>query len=111
MNHAAAKPSGHPSLRLESLLKRKRVLDLTSQRLIYDKDCLALEQKNLDLKLSVNDNEYERLAIEKRRLELALQKYHCEYPSVTNGNHNANLSDQDELDENPSLDDMSDINE
>lgn len=96
------------SLRYESLIKRKRTLELTSQRLHYDKERLIIERKNLDVKLAVNENENERITIEKRRTELAIQKLQCE-PS-TNGS-NANLSDQEDHDDNNSLDDISDINE
>ena len=97
------------SLRYESLMKRKRSLELTSQRLIYDKERLLLEKKNLDIQLATNESENERITIEKRRTELALQKLQSDTPSSSNGNHN--LSDQDDHDDNNSLDDMSDINE
>jgi hypothetical protein len=107
-NHQFVNPtksygSQQNSLRFECLIKRKRTLELTSQRLMYDKECLLLERKNLDVKLAVNECENERITIEKRRTELALQKYQCEL----NGTNNS-LSDQDE---NNSLDDISDINE
>jgi hypothetical protein len=98
------------SLRFESLIKRKRTLELTSQRLIYDKERLVIERKNLDLKLAVNENENERITIEKRRTELAIQKLQCESSLTSNGT-NHNLSDQDDHDDNNSLDDISDINE
>lgn len=96
------------SLRYESLLKRKRTLELTSQRLHYDKERLLIERKNLDIKLAVNENENERITIEKRRTELAIQKLQCE--SSTNGTH-TNLSDQEDHEDNNSVDDISDINE
>jgi hypothetical protein len=95
------------SLRFESLIKRKRTLELTSQRLIYDKERLLIERKNLDIKLAVNENENERNNIEKRRIELAIQKLQCESSNGTNNN----LSDQEDHDDNNSLDDISDINE
>jgi hypothetical protein len=96
------------SLRFESLMKRKRTLELTSQRLLYDKERLLIERKNLDIKLVVNENETERITIEKRRIELAIQKLQCE--SSSNGTNN-NLSDQEDHDDNNSVDDISDINE
>ena len=101
------------SLRYESLIKRKRTLELTSQRLIYDKERLLIERKNLDVKLATNECENERIAIEKRRTELALQKLQCEIPLSSNGtnNNNNHLSDQEDHDDNNSLDDMSDFNE
>ncbi|CAF3885790.1 unnamed protein product [Adineta steineri] len=97
------------SLRYESLIKRKRTLELTSQRLVYDKERLLIERKNLDIKLATNECENERIAIEKRRTELALQKLQSDISLSTNGNHN--LSDQEDHEDNNSLDDMSDINE
>jgi hypothetical protein len=100
------------SLRFESLNKRKRTLELTSQRLICDKECLILQRKALDVKLALNENECERINIEKRRLELAIQKCHDENSSTSNGltsNHHHSL-DIDDHDDN-SLDDMSDNNE
>ena len=107
------------SLRFEALLKRKRTLELTGQRLIYDKERLLIEQKNISIKLAANECENERVAIEKRRTELALQKLQCDLPTSSNGtttnNNNSNYhqhaSDQDEHDDNNSLDDMSDLNE
>ncbi|UJR14663.1 hypothetical protein I4U23_001656 [Adineta vaga] len=98
------------SLRYESLMKRKRTLELTSQRLIYDKERLILERKNLDVKLAVNECENERIAIEKRRTELAIQKFQCGLSLTSNGLNN-HLSDQEDHDEKNSVDDMSDINE
>ncbi|CAF3545170.1 unnamed protein product [Rotaria sp. Silwood1] len=98
------------SLRFESLIKRKRTLELASQRLIYDKERLLLERKNLDVKLAANECENERITIEKRRTELAIQKFQCELPITINGTNN-HLSDQDDHDDHNSLDDMSDINE
>lgn len=98
------------SLRFESLVKRKRTLELASQRVIYDKERLLLERKNLDVKLAANECENERITIEKRRIELAIQKFHNEFPMTLNGTNN-NLSDQDDHDDHNSLDDMSDINE
>jgi hypothetical protein len=95
------------SLRFESLIKRKRTLELTSQRLAYDKERLLIERKNVDVKLAVNENETERITIEKRRTELAIQKLQCESSNGTNHN----LSDQEDHDDNNSLDDISDINE
>jgi hypothetical protein len=95
------------SLRFESLIKRKRTLELTSQRLVYDKERLLIERKNLDVKLAVNENESERITIEKRRTELAIQKLQCESSNGTN----TNLSDPEDHDDNNSLDDISDINE
>jgi hypothetical protein len=95
------------SLRYESLLKRKRTLELTSQRLVYDKERLLLEKKNIDVKLATNECENERITIDKRRIELALQKFQCEIS--TNGNNH--LSDQEDHEDNNSLDDMSDFNE
>ena len=98
------------SLRYESLTKRKRTLELTSQQLSCDKECLLLERKNLELKLAVNENENERINIEKRRVEFAMQKCQYETPSasVSNGNH---FSDLDDHEGNNSVDEMSDINE
>ena len=95
------------SLRFESLIKRKRTLELTSQRLNYDKERLLIERKNLDVKLAVNENESERINIEKRRTELAIQKLQCESSNGTNHN----LSEPEDHDDNNSLDDISDINE
>ena len=104
------------SLRYESLLKRKRTLELTSQRLSGDKERLLIERKNLDLKLAATECEHERCTIDKRRIELALQKYQSEQ-SATN-HHDVqqqqaqHLSDhEDVLEDNPSYDEMSDINE
>jgi hypothetical protein len=68
-----------------------------------------LERKNIDVKLATNECENERIAIEKRRTELALQKFQCEVSLSTNGNNH--LSDQEDHDDNNSLDDMSDFNE
>ena len=100
------------SLRFEALLKRKRTLELTSQRLIYDKERLLIEQKNISIKLAANECESERMTIEKRRTELALQKLQCDLPTSSNGTSNhQHVSDQDEHDDNNSLDDMSDLNE
>ncbi|CAF1144644.1 unnamed protein product [Rotaria sp. Silwood1] len=102
------------SLRYESLIKRKRTLELTSQKLHNDKQVLLIEKKNIDIKLATNECENKRIAIEKRRIELALQKIQCETPLSTNGNNNNNnnnVSDQDDHDDNDSLDDMSDFNE
>ena len=109
------------SLRYESLLKRKRSLELTSQRLKYEKERLLIERKNLDLKLATNECEHERCSIDRRRIDLALQKLQSEQSST---NHNdvqqqqqqqqaQPLSDQEDvLEEHPSYDDeMSDINE
>ena len=92
------------SLRYESLIKRKRTLELTSQRLINDKERLLIERKNLDLKFALNENENERINIEKRRTDIAIQKLQSE---SSNGIH----SDVDEHEDNNSLDDISDINE
>ena len=108
--------AGHPtSLRYESLNKRKRTLELTIQRLLYDKECLVLERKNLDIKLAMNENEHERVNIEKRRIELTIQKYQNETSSITNGNanhhHHQNQSDIEDHDGNNSADEISDINE
>jgi hypothetical protein len=88
-------------------MKRKRTLELTSQRLVYDKERLLIERKNLEVKLTINENENERIAIEKRRTELAIQKLQCESSNGTN----TNLSDQEDHEDNNSLDDVSDINE
>lgn len=96
------------SLRYESLIKRKRTLELTSQRLINDKERLLIERKNLELKFALNENENERINIEKRRTDIAIQKLQSE--SSSNGIH-SNLSDIDEHEDNNSLDDISDINE
>ncbi|CAF1659441.1 unnamed protein product, partial [Adineta ricciae] len=98
------------SLRYESLMKRKRTLELTGQRLIYDKERLLLERKNLDIKLAVNECENERVAIEKRRTDLAIQKFQCA-PSITSNGLNNHLSDQEDHDDKNSVDGMSDINE
>ncbi|CAF0879455.1 unnamed protein product [Rotaria sordida] len=98
------------SLRYESLIKRKRTLELISQKLLNDKQVLLIEKKNLDIKLATNECENKRIAIDKRRIELALQKFQCELPLSANGNNN-NLSDQEDHDDNDSLDDMSDFNE
>ena len=108
-SHPTSKSYGQQqsSLRYESLIKRKRTLELTSQRLIYDKERLLIERKNLELKLAVNDNENDRITIEKRRTELAIQKLQCESSNGTN----TNLSDPEDHDDNNSLDDISDINE
>lgn len=95
------------SLRYESLMKRKRTLELTSQRLNNDKERLLIERKNLELKFALNENENERINIEKRRTELAIQKLQSE---SSNGIH-AHLSDPEDHDDNNSLDDISDINE
>ena len=97
------------SLRLESLIKRKRTLDLTNQRLMYDKERLLIEQKNLDVKLAANECENERIMIEKRRIELAIQKYQYEFSAITSNNTNNNLSDQEERDDLNSFDEMSEI--
>ncbi|CAF0724729.1 unnamed protein product [Adineta steineri] len=101
------------SLRYKSLIKRKRTLELTTQRLIYDKERLIIERKNLDIQLAVNECENERIAIEKRRTELAIQKYQCESSSscISNGINNHLSDDHEDHDEKNSLDDMSDINE
>ena len=98
------------SLRYESLMKRKRTLELTGQRLIYDKERLLLERKNLDIKLAVNECENERIAIERRRTDLAIQKFQCG-PSITSNGLNNHLSDQEDHDDKNSVDGMSDINE
>ncbi|CAF1053267.1 unnamed protein product [Rotaria sordida] len=98
------------SLRFESLIKRKRTLELASQRLIYDKERLLIERKNLDIKLAANECENERISIEKRRNEIAIQKFQCELSITSNGTNN-HLSDQDDHDDHNSLDDISDINE
>ncbi|CAF2824413.1 unnamed protein product [Rotaria sp. Silwood2] len=99
------------SLRVESLIKRKRTLELTSQKLLNDKQVLLIEKKNIDIKLATIECENKRITIDKRRIELALQKFQCETPLSTNGNNNNNLSDQEDHDDNDSLDDMSDFNE
>lgn len=108
------KSSGHQhsSLRYESLIKRKRTLELTSQKLLNDKQVLLIEKKNMDIKIATNECETKRIAIEKRRVELILQKFQNEASLSTNGNNNNNnLSDQEDHDDNDSLDDMSDLNE
>ncbi len=110
MNSTKSYGQQQNALRFESLIKRKRTLELTSQRLIYDKERLLIERKNLDVKLAVNECENERIAIEKRRTELAIQKFQCELPLTSNG-INTNLSDQEDHDDKNSLDAMSDINE
>ena len=97
------------SLRYESLMKRKRTLELIGQKLINDKQILSIEKKNIDIKLAANECENKRIAIEKRRIEFALQKCQCEMPLSTNGN--INLSDQEDHDDNDSLDEVSDFNE
>ncbi|UJR32089.1 hypothetical protein I4U23_019557 [Adineta vaga] len=107
--HGQSPQQQQNSLRYESLMKRKRTLELTSQRLIYDKERLLLERKTLDIQLATNECENERIAIEKRRTDLAIQKLQSDIPLSSNGNHN--LSDQEDHDDNNSLDDMSDINE
>lgn len=94
----------HHSLRYESLIKRKRTLELTSQRLINDKERLLIERKNLELKFALNENENERINLEKRRTDIAIQKLQSE---SSNGTH----SDLDDHEDNNSLDDISDINE
>ncbi|CAM4872629.1 unnamed protein product [Rotaria socialis] len=99
------------SLRYESLIKRKRTLELTSQKLLNDKQVLLIEKKNIDIKIATNECETKRIAIEKRRVELASQKFQNEPQLSTNGNNNNNLSDQEDHDDNDSLDDMSDFNE
>lgn len=113
LNNHTSKSYGQQqhSLRYESLLKRKRTLELTSQRLINDKQRLLLERKNLEVKLASNECENERVAIEKRRTELALQKLQSDLSSANNEVNNHNLSDQEDHDDNNSLDDMSDIND
>jgi hypothetical protein len=99
------------SLRYESLIKRKRILELTSQKLINDRECLLIERKNLEIKLATNDCENERINIEKRRTELALQKLQNDTSLSPNGNNNNHLSDQEDHDDNNSLDDICDYNE
>jgi hypothetical protein len=101
------------SLRYESFVKRKRTLELTSQRLTYDKECLLLQRKNLDIRLAANECELERIAIEKRRIDLTIQKYQQDLPTVNHdiNNHHQHFSDQEDHDDITSLDDMSDINE
>ena len=106
------------SLRCESLLKRKRTLELTSQKLYHERECLLIERKNLEIKLAANDCESERITIEKRRTELALQKYHNDLTTISsNGTnhhhhpHHQQLSDQEDHDDNNSVDDISDLNE
>lgn len=102
------------SLRYESLAKRKRTLDLTSQRLVYDKECLLLERKNLEVKLAMNENELERINIEKRRIDLMIQKHQQDSSSIINGNQvqQTQQRQSDDFDEqNNSFDEMSDINE
>ncbi|CAF1230255.1 unnamed protein product [Didymodactylos carnosus] len=110
-------------LRFESLQKRKRTIDLTSQRLIYDKERLIIERKNIDIKLQQNECEHERWDIEKRRTELALQKLQQE--ATTNGNTSSlsylpyqsgnggsgGQQPTSDLDEDSMADDMSDFNE
>lgn len=112
------KSSGQPyqnSLRYESLMKRKRTLELTSQKLYHDRECLLIERKNIEIKLAANECENERIIIEKRRTELVLQKYHNDLPASTNGtnhhHHQGQLSDQEDHDDNNSGDDISDLNE
>ena len=79
---------------------------------MYDKERLLIEQKNLDVKLAANECENERIMIEKRRIELAIQKYQYEFSAITSSNNtNNNLSDQEERDDLNSFDEMSDINE
>lgn len=103
------------SLRYESLMKRKRTLELTSQKLYHDRECLLIERKNIEIKLAANECENERIIIEKRRTELVLQKYHNDLPASTNGtnhhHHQGQLSDQEDHDDNNSGDDISDLNE
>lgn len=106
------------SLRYESLMKRKRTLELTSQKLYHDRECLLIERKNIEIKLAANECENERINIEKRRTELALQKYHNDLTVSSNGtNHHhhhhqqGQLSDQEDHDDNNSVDDISDLNE
>jgi hypothetical protein len=101
------------SLRYESLMKRKRTLELTSQKLFHDRECLLIERKNLEIKLATNDCETERINIEKRRAELALQKLQNDLSLSTNGNnnhHHHHSSDQEDHEDN-SVDDISDFNE
>ncbi|CAF4696139.1 unnamed protein product, partial [Rotaria magnacalcarata] len=75
------------SLRYESLIKRKRTLELTSQKLLNDKQVLLIEKKNIDIKIATNECETKRIAIEKRRVELASQKLQNEPQLSTNGNN------------------------
>ncbi len=99
------------SLRYESLIKRKRILELTSQKLLHDRECLVIERKNLEIKFATNECENERITIEKRRTELALQKLQNDLSVSTNGNNNNHFSDQEDQEDNNSLDDISDLNE
>ena len=106
------------SLRYESLMKRKRTLELTSQKIYHDRECLLIERKNIEIKLAANECENERINIEKRRTELVLQKYHNDLPVSSNGtnhhhhhHHQGQLSDQEDHDDNNSVDDISDLND
>jgi hypothetical protein len=97
-------------------MKRKRTLELTSQKLFNDRECLLIERKNLEIKLETNQCETERISIEKRRTELSLQKLQNDLSSTTttNGNNNNNnhhISDQEDHDDNNSVDDISEFNE
>jgi hypothetical protein len=108
-----SRPYGYQqnALRIESLMKRKRSLELNSQRLIYEKERLQLEKRNLDLKLAANECEYERLIIEKRRIDLALHKYQSDQATGSSETNHQHLSDLEDHDDNHSFDEMSDIND
>lgn len=116
-SHSRNSTPSQSSLRYESLLKRKRTLELLSQRLTYDKERLLIERKNLDIQLAVNECEHERCTIDRRRIELALQKCQSEqFNHHQNNNHHHQQAQQqsdheDLLEDNPSYDEMSDINE
>jgi hypothetical protein len=113
--HIHNKSNGHQqqqnSLRYESLIRRKRILELTSQKLLNDRECLLIEKKNLEIKLATNEYENERNNIDKRRLEITLQKYQNDTTSSSSPNGNNHLSDQEDHDDNNSPDNISDFNE
>lgn len=112
--HIHNKSNGHQqqnSLRYESLIRRKRILELTSQKLLNDRECLLIEKKNIEIKLATNEYENERNNIDKRRLEITLQKYQNDITSSSSPNGNNHLSDQEDHDDNNSPDNISDFNE
>lgn len=99
------------SLRYESLLRRKRSIELTIQRLAFEKDRFILEKKIIEVQLAVNESEQERIQIEKRRVDSSIFKLQNHFSNGTNENNSTNLSENEDHDENLSFDQMSDINE
>ena len=99
------------SLRLEALHKRRRVLELTTQRLINDKERLNLERKSLEVQFAMNESEHERIIIEKRRVDLAIQKLQTDLSMGINEVNHTNLSDAEDHDDNHSYDQMNDIDD